>query len=168
MISLLYTCNPHRILAMWIQAWEGDLATHVGVWLHRPGVVIDASPLRGVTSTPHADWLRGRRLVDAIDVPADQMRTAEAEQALLACVGQGYDWAEMLGFPLLRNLGRDDRYVCSTLARLAVEIATGRFHPGRRGRWGVRLSRVDAAAYRDGSYLRGEKPQNVNPQSDLP
>lgn len=154
MITLIFTSHPNAIFSAPIRGWEGDECTHVGVWLQRHQVVVHASAFAGVVKESREAFLHGRILKDQIDLPAASPgHLALAELTMLSAVGGGYDWPEVIGFPLLRDLGSSDRYVCSTLARRAMEDVSGRTHPGRRGRYGVRLARIDAAALRDGAML---------------
>ncbi len=151
-IRLLFTRPTNRWQALPITAWEGDDASHVGILLERIDIVVDASMADGVRSKNRADWMSGRVLVDSVQItPKSIGHLEQAEAFALDSIGQGYDWLELLGFPLLRDLGNNERYVCSTLARAVAEIATGYVHPGRRGRYGVRLCRLQWAAYAAGA-----------------
>lgn len=137
--ALVFSRNPHR----WdlpILAWEGDDAGHVGVQIDNE--VIDATMRHGVAPWDVDAWMTQRELVQRILVtPASDQHAAIADKKLRERIGCGYDFAGILGFPLLRDLDDRRRYWCSELAALWWQDATGITLPGRTGRRGVRLLR---------------------------
>lgn len=135
--ELLFTRSKFPALDLWIRAWEGDDASHVGIL--RGDEVIDATVRHGVAPTPADVWVSKRVIVQRVVVmPTSLMHYCIAERNLLARVGSGYDVLGIVGFPLLRDLDQRNKYWCSELAALWYEDMTGILLPGRKGRRGVR------------------------------
>jgi uncharacterized protein YycO len=131
-----------------IRAFEGGLASHCGTMLS-DGSVVDTTWPHGAQRRTYAEFMAGRTLVTVLDVPLPDEAAAEAW--LLAQVGQPYDLLDILSFMAWRDIGRRDRYVCSSQTLRAM------LHGGlqlleRPDRWGVRhmLILADAMARRDG------------------
>ena len=147
--SLLFVHRPRSVASKLIIAQDGGKASHVGVKVGQR--VFDASLLHGVAQWDLADWLAGYELVQEVPViPRSQGAGEQAEAYLHSMVGKRYDWLEIAGFILWRDLGHPDRPVCSRLAQDFFNQATGYSYPGRAGRWGVRLTQVSATSYAHG------------------
>jgi len=151
--SLLYTMPRHRLLGTLISQPDGGEASHVGVRLGDQ--VIDASFWHGVAVWPLAEWLKDKHLVaDVPVVPRTPGMGDQAEINLRARIGQRYDWLELLGFILLRDLGDPNRPICSRLGQDFLRDACGLVIPWRTGRWGVRLNHTSAVSYLQGLLAR--------------
>lgn len=153
--SLLYTMPSYRLLGTLISQPDGGEASHVGVRLGEQ--VIDASFMHGVAVWPLDEWLSSRVLV--ADVPVIPRTVGMGEQAALnlrARIGQRYDWAELIGFILLRDLGDPNRPICSRLAQDFLRDACGLIIPWRMGRWGVRLNHTSATSYLQGLHANNK------------
>ena len=144
--SLLFVRRRRDLASRLILAQDGGTASHVGV---RVGDrVIDASLWHGVAQWDLTEWLKGYELVQDVPViPRSQAAADQAERELFDMLGRRYDWLEIAGFILWRDLGHPDRPVCSRLAQDFFNTATGYDYPGRAGRWGVRLTQVAATSY---------------------
>ncbi|MFN9507202.1 MAG: hypothetical protein ACK57J_22035 [Rubrivivax sp.] len=144
-----------------IRAGTGDDAGHVGILLG-PSVV-DTTLLHGVKRWDSETWLAKRRHVQTIPVPAASAAHADRASAYLEqAVRENwrYDWLEILGFLLMRDLGDPNRPVCSSLARTWFELQTGHQLDTRRGRTSPRLIRVAAGAYAAGLSTKLVQSQN--------
>lgn len=147
--ALLFVRKPRDIFSKVIVAQDGGLASHVGVRIGDE--VVDATFWHGVKTWKLEDWMAQYELVESVDFVA---RNSDAEAAaarqVTSMLGKRYDWLEILGFLLWRDLGSPNRPVCSRLAQDVFNLATGVAYPGRSGRWGVRLCQVSATSYRQG------------------
>jgi hypothetical protein len=148
-ISLMCVRTPGTLADLAIRAWDGDSASHVGIRLGDQ--VIDATLKHGVSICSLENWLRGRIVVDEVPIHA---RTPAAQTAAIerlgARIGQRYDWLEILGFVVLRDLGHPDRPICSRLAIDFITDACGLRVPGRQGRISPRMVRTVLSAYNVG------------------
>jgi uncharacterized protein YycO len=140
--SLIFTRNRTAWLSAPIQAWTGDYASHCAVRLH-DGTVIDATLWHGVQRWSWERWSSMHIVVDEMPVTGlEPVMLADATRWLNEQVGTDYDIWEILGYPLLRSLGRDDRYVCSSLALQWWSRATGITPAGRLERFDPRHLRI--------------------------
>jgi hypothetical protein len=151
--SLLFT--RHQWADKLIRVGTGDDAGHVGIGLGDRHV-IDTTLWHGCKLWDRSEWLSHRILVDEIEVPAASLshaREAEAYVRQAAAEGWRYDWLEIVGFILMRDLGDPTRGVCSSLARNWFELHTGHQLRTRRARTSPRHMRIAAGAYLCGSTL---------------
>jgi uncharacterized protein YycO len=130
--ELVFTRNRAAWLSAPIQAWTGDYASHCAVRLDAD-TVIDATLWHGVQRWSWDRWSSMHIIVEQIPVSGlEPVMLADANRWINAQVGKPYDWLEILGYPLLRDLGRDDLPVCSSLALPWWMRATGITPAGRR------------------------------------
>jgi hypothetical protein len=157
--TILYTRAARwQPLDALVRAWDAGAMSHVGVRIGN--IVVDATIQHGVANWPCDHWLQGRVIVDEQPVFATDDATAQrAYDRLFARVGQTYDWLEILGFPLLRDMGDPERPVCSRLAYDYLTDACGLRIPGRQGRIGPRLLHTAHHAYNLG-LLYGPQPRS--------
>lgn len=144
--TLIFT--RHRWTDKWIRVGTGDDAGHVGIALG-DGVVIDTTFWHGCRAWTREEWLADRILVDEIVVPAASAEHAERALAFIrqaAAENWRYDWLEIVGFILMRELGDPTRGVCSSLARDWFEMHTGHTLRTRRARISPRHTRIAAGA----------------------
>jgi hypothetical protein len=156
--SILYTRSQGFVFTdMAIRAWDAGHMSHVGVcYCNR---VIDASLWHGVAEWHRDDWLQGRIVVDELPVFAtDEQSAIKARDILMGRIGQRYDLWEILGYPLLRDLGDPERPVCSRLGYDHLNDACSLRIPGRQGRIGPRLLHAIHHAYNLG-MLYGPQPR---------
>jgi hypothetical protein len=156
--TIIYT-RPKRPdpLDVLIRAWDAGSMSHAGVCYGSR--VIDASILHGVAEWHREDWLQGRVIVDELPVLAsDEQAAIKAHDKLQARIGQRYDLWEILGYPLLRDLGDPERPVCSRLGYDNLTDACSLRIPGRQGRIGPRLLHAIHHAYNLG-LLYGPQPR---------
>jgi hypothetical protein len=149
--SLIFTRNAWTDKP--IRVGTGDDAGHVGIGLG-PLHVIDTTFWHGCKLWDRAEWLSHRTLVDEIEVPAASLAHArEAEDYVLRAAAENwrYDWLEIVGFILMRELGDPQRGVCSSLARTWFELHTGHQLRTRLARTSPRHMRIAAGAYLAGS-----------------
>jgi hypothetical protein len=144
--ALIFTRNDWT--DKWIRVGTGDDAGHVGISLG--ATVVDTTLWHGVKRWDGDEWLAKRRVVDVIEVPPAS--PAHAERAALylqQAVEENwqYDWLEIVGFVLMRDLGDPERPVCSSFARTWFELQTGHELRTRRGRTSPRHMRIAAGAY---------------------
>ncbi len=142
--ALLFSRNRTAWLSAPIQAWTGDYASHCAVRLGDR--VLDATLWHGVHEWGAAEWIARHVIVHEIPIHnLDPARLASANAWAMSMVGTSYDWLEILGYPLLRNLGRDDRYVCSSWSLQWWMRATGITPAGRLQRFDPRHLRIAAS-----------------------
>jgi uncharacterized protein YycO len=150
--ELVFTRNRAAWLSAPIQAWTGDYASHCAVRLDED-TVIDATLWHGVQRW---SWERcGSMHVIVHQIPVNHVEPvmlADANRWINEQIGTEYDIWEILGHPLLRNLGSDDRYVCSSLALQWWIRATGITPAGRLQRFDPRHLRI-AASVREQALL---------------
>jgi hypothetical protein len=158
--TIIYTRSAHwQPLDALIRAWDAGTMSHLGIRLG--DVVVDATIPHGVAQWRASDWLQGRVIVDELPVFATDETTAfRAYRKLQARIGQQYDIWEILGFPLLRDLGDPERPVCSRLGYDHLTAACGLRIPGRQGRIGPRLLHAIHHAYNLG-MLYGPQPRRA-------
>lgn len=143
--ELVFTRNRWAALSAPIQAWTGDYASHCAVRLDAD-TVIDATLWHGVQRWSWERWSGMHVIVESIPVSGlEPVMLANANRWINAQVGTSYDWLEILGYPLLRNLGSDQRYVCSSLALQWWMRATGITPAGRLQRFDPRHLRIAAS-----------------------
>jgi len=161
--SLLFTRSANPLLDAPIRAWDAGHMSHVGI---RVGdVVIDASLWHGVAKWRLEDWTRGRVIVDDLPVIASSQGAQElAESRLFDRIGQRYDVWEIVGYPLLRDLGDPDRPVCSRLGYDYLTDACSLRLPGRQGRIGPRLLHAMHHSYNLGLLYGPQPRRNANTQ----
>jgi hypothetical protein len=158
--SLLFTRSANPVLDAPIRAWDADHSGHVGIRIMDK--VIDATLWHGVAVWPLADWLQRRVLVDDLPViPRSLGQQQTAEMRLFDRIGQRYDFWEIAGFLLLRDLGDPQRPICSRLAIDYLTDACSVSLPGKQGRVGPRLVRATLHAYNAG--LKNGEPLPVPP-----
>lgn len=120
----------------------GDTATHVGICPNRQHV-IDATLLHGVKRWDRDEWLSMRHAVDEHELtPADETHEEMADEYVRGMLGRHYDWLEIIGFLVMRDLGMGKRPVCSSLGRDWVCLLTGKQWPGKTGRTSPRHLRL--------------------------
>jgi hypothetical protein len=155
--TFIYTRSANPLLDAPIRAWDAGHMSHVGVCYGSR--VIDATMRHGVAEWQRDDWLHGRIVVDELPVfAADEQSAIKAHDKLQARIGQRYDLWEILGYPLLRDLGDPERPVCSRLGYDHLTAACGLRIPGRQGRIGPRLLHAIHHAYNLG-MLYGPQPR---------
>ena len=132
-----------------IRVGTGSNAGHVGIGIG-DSHVIDTTLVHGCRLWDRAEWLSHRTLVDEIAVPAASPAHAAAADAYVRkAVAENwrYDWLEIVGFVLMRDMGDPDRGVCSSLARVFFEARTGHRLRTRVGRTTPRHMEIAAGAY---------------------
>lgn len=155
--TIIYTRSANPLLDAPIRAWDASHVSHIGI-CHN-GLVVDATLTRGVQNELREKWLAGRVVVDELPVFVTDAATARiAKEKLYARIGQRYDIWEILGYPLLRDLGDPERPVCSRLGYDYLGDACGLRLPGRQGRIGPRLLHAAHHAYNLG-LLYGPQPR---------
>lgn len=117
-----------------IRAFEGGLASHCGVLLDN-GQVVDTSWPKGVRSQSLDIFLHNRVVVATLD--AKLPNENNAQKWLLSQLGNGYDILDIFSFLLWRDVGRRNKYVCSSLILRAL-LAGGVSLAERPDRFGVR------------------------------
>ncbi len=155
--SLLLTRARIPLLDAPIRAVTGGAAGHIGIGVG--GLVYDVTLWHGVRPQPRAEFLSHRELVAEVEVvPVSE---AAGHAALLWLIDMAdrrvrYDWLEIVGWVLMRELGDPGRPVCSGLAGQYFERATGQRIPDRRARLDPRHVHIAA-----GMYLAGLRRVSV-------
>lgn len=138
-MRILYTATNSGVIQIGsraIRAFEGGLASHCGAVLSN-GDVVDASWPKGVQSHRLEDFLTERTLIAEFNVPLPDEVSAENFLIRAAAEGWKYDLLDIASFLVWRDIGRRDRYVCSSLM-LRAKMAGGIQVFERHDRWGVR------------------------------
>lgn len=142
-MRLLFSTQP--IAGTPIRAFEGGPSSHVGCVTLDGRSVIDATMQHGVRPWTLDEWLAHRGRV----ITRDYSYTAPDEQAgddwLHEQIGKGYDWLNIAGFVLLRDLDDPKRHVCSSLA-FGRDLKAGLTISDEGRRLGVRLLAFTAHA----------------------
>lgn len=137
MLRLLFTTSSTFADAA-IRAFDGGRAGHVAVQIGEDAVIDSTFLGGGVRLQPLETFLRGRRLVHAIDVTLPDEPAARV--FLADQIGKGYDWTALVGFLAWRDWAEPDSWYCSELAAAAL-LAGGWTLADRHSRVGVRLLR---------------------------
>ena len=117
MISTLYT-HSNTPMGRVIRLTTWHTKSHCAITDHN--FVWEAKGLVGVNKTPYDEWMTDHKHDDVVEIPIKINYEAEMLAWLDRVNGAGYDYLELVGHVLHLNLGRRDRYTCSSLVMEAI------------------------------------------------
>jgi uncharacterized protein YycO len=142
-VRLLFVTSP-GIASQIIRAFEGGLASHVGIVVD--GQVIDATFKHDTELWTMDEFLSKHKVVSDVSfsVPNESVAMWYAHKQL----GKPYDWTGLLGFLAWRDWSDDDSWYCSELAMAIAQAGGMKIATGRK-RIGVRLMHELANSWTD-------------------